>query len=293
MDDVAIGARASEELLAELAGLLGEPFLALRLPAELPLRQYGLAELAARASVNVGDAMGRLAKYAPLIHPALACELAVGVEEGRWVQRTPAHPRGVGRHVHELGLAFVVTHLRAGAGADLTPARVWFAHARPPELASLHAFFGTRALDFGAPDSGLVFAARDLAMPMREGDARLAATVEKLADAAVRAQPREVALRPRVATQLRALLPDRATVDEVAAALRMSPRTLQRRLEEEGTRFTDVLETVREEMARSLLAETELPLAEVSYRLGFADLATFSRAFKRWTGKPPGTWRRA
>ena len=71
----------------------------------------------------------------------------------------------------------------------------------------------------------------------------------------------------------------------------MSARTLQRRLEEEQTRFTEVLDRARLDLARRLLADPALPLADVAFRLGFADLAAFSRAFKRWTGKPPGQWR--
>ncbi len=72
----------------------------------------------------------------------------------------------------------------------------------------------------------------------------------------------------------------------------MSTRTLQRRLDDEGTRFSDVLDTVRERLARSLLLDPSLTLAEVAYRTGFSDLATFSRAFKRWSGLPPGAFRR-
>ena len=117
--------------------------------------------------------------------------------------------------------------------------------------------------------------------------------VERLAADALRAHAPSTSLRPRVETELRVLLPERANIDEAAAALRMSTRTLQRRLEHEGTRFSEVLDTVRADVARHLLSDPELPLAEIAYRLGFADLATFSRAFKRWTGKPPGTWRRA
>jgi AraC-like DNA-binding protein len=66
---------------------------------------------------------------------------------------------------------------------------------------------------------------------------------------------------------------------------------LQRRLSDDGTRFSDVLDEVRAELARDWLTAGTLPLAEIGFRLGFSDLAGFSRAFKRWTGEPPGTFR--
>jgi AraC-like DNA-binding protein len=82
------------------------------------------------------------------------------------------------------------------------------------------------------------------------------------------------------------------SIDHVASSMHMSARTLQRRLEDEGTRFGEVLEEVRARLARTWLRDPSLGLSEIAARLGFADLATFSRAFKRWTGMPPGQWRR-
>ena len=72
----------------------------------------------------------------------------------------------------------------------------------------------------------------------------------------------------------------------------MSGRTLQRWLEDEGVRFSLLLDSLRERVAWKLLAEARAPAREIAYRVGFSDLATFSRAFKRWTGGRPGAWRR-
>jgi AraC-like DNA-binding protein len=89
------------------------------------------------------------------------------------------------------------------------------------------------------------------------------------------------------------LIPTGATIDAVAEAMHMSGRTLQRRLEAEGVSFSEIVDGVREKLARRWLADPAKSLAEVGFGLGFSDLAAFSRAFKRWTGKPPGTWRRS
>jgi AraC-like DNA-binding protein len=105
---------------------------------------------------------------------------------------------------------------------------------------------------------------------MAHGDPRLLVTAEELAEVALRAQPRATEIATLVASKVEALLESGATIGAVARALHMSPRTLQRRLADE---------------ARSL--------TEIAFSLGFSDLATFSRAFKRWTGKPPGQWRRS
>jgi AraC-like DNA-binding protein len=83
-----------------------------------------------------------------------------------------------------------------------------------------------------------------------------------------------------------------ATVPGVAHALHMSRRTMGRRLEREGTTFAEELDDVRRELALAYVDEGELPLKEVAFRLGFSHAESFHRAFKRWTGEAPRTFRK-
>jgi len=292
-DEISVPELVVREVLEATATALGEPYLALRLPSELPLRRYGLAELAARSSATLREGLARMARYASLVYPGLACALEEGEIEALWFQRTPGRVRGVGRHAHEYGLAYVLTHAHKETGESIAASRVWFAHPRPPDVAPLHRFFGTRDLDFGADSSGFALPRAALDLPMRSGDARLLATAEDLAEVALRAQPQGSAFSSLVAARIQAMLAANASIDAVARAMHMSTRTLQRRLDEEGSRFSEVLDSVREGLARRWLTEETRTLSDIAYALGFADLATFSRAFKRWTGKPPGAWRRS
>ena len=77
----------------------------------------------------------------------------------------------------------------------------------------------------------------------------------------------------------------------MASELFMSSRTLQRKLEDEGTSYNDVLNETRRELALRYIKEESLPLTEVSFLLGFSDSAAFSRAFKRWQGLSPSEYR--
>jgi AraC-like DNA-binding protein len=289
-DEWSITLQGLDELMAAAAALTGEPFVALRLPGELPFARYGLHELAAHAAPTVRDALARIGRYASLIHPRLELRVDEAGDEAVVRQRLLGYPRGVGRHVQEYGLASILTHVRRDVG-PLLARRVWFVHARPRDLVPLYRFFGTREIAFGRDDNGVALPAEALARPLRSADARLLATVEPLAEAALRAQPPASDFAGAVAARVRALLPDGADAAAVARALHMSPRTLQRRLADEGTRFSDVLDEARAAQARQWLTEGALALGEIAYRLGFADLAGFSRAFKRWTGEPPGTFR--
>ena len=77
----------------------------------------------------------------------------------------------------------------------------------------------------------------------------------------------------------------------VAEKLSMQPRTLNRRLAPEGASFQGEVERLRYEFSRQLLANTDLPISQVAYALGYSAISAFSRSFRRWSGTTPGEWR--
>lgn len=293
LEEVPLALEDVGALLEEAAREVGDPALGVRLPGALELKRYGLAELAARASPTLKDALERVAKYGALVGAQHAYGLSVGAGEVDFTHRLLGHPRGVGRTLNEYALAWALALAREQTGRAVTPKRVWFIHPRPRDLTPLEAFFGTAELDFGRAENGLTLDAELLEAPLVARDARLLATAEHLAERELRERQPAQDFVGQVAARLKEqVAAGSASARTVARALRMSSRTLQRRLEEEGTRFSEVLDAVREDLARRYMADPELPLAEVAYRLGFSDVGTFSRAFKRWTGSAPGAFRR-
>lgn len=106
--------------------------------------------------------------------------------------------------------------------------------------------------------------------------------------------PGEDRLIDRLRSLIRGRLDDgKLSLEDIASALRMPARTLQRRLEEAGLSFRSIVDDMRRACAEQYLRDTSMPLAEVAVALGFADHASFNRAFKRWTGSSPGAYRRA
>jgi AraC-like DNA-binding protein len=77
------------------------------------------------------------------------------------------------------------------------------------------------------------------------------------------------------------------SLNEIAANFNVSPRTLQRKLKEEGISYQDVADEVRKSLAIHYLEEGGYPVKEISYMLGYNELSAFTRAFKRWTGRTP------
>ena len=278
-------------LLESAAGELDDPFLPLRLPAELESRSYGLSELAVRASPTVHEALRRMVRYAPLENERLRLALEERPEGVAFTCHVAGHPRGLSRHVHEYVLASVLTHARTLTGLPVVPRSVWFLHARPPRVEALRRFFGTEVLDFGRPDNGLLFDSAWLEARLTTADPRLLATAEQLADSALRARAPTQDFPATVAAQVAQALESGRSAEDIATRLHMSKRTLQRRLEETGLTFQELVDRVRSEKARALVGEDSLKLADVAFRLGFSDVSSFSRSFHRWTGVSPGRYR--
>jgi AraC-like DNA-binding protein len=288
-DELPVTARTLATML-ELASE-GAPHVALELPAALRFRRYDAGALAARVAATPRAALEAFARFGPLVFPRLEARVTV-TEEVVLSMQIAGAPRGLGHQVDEYVLATALGHCRRG-GTSITPRRVWLTSARPHgPLEALERAFGIDEIDFGREDTGFALTAEDAATALPAFDPMLVAVADQIASAALAHAPRPNALAATVAAKIEALLPGDATAEAIAAALKMSARTLQRRLEEEGHRYSSVLDDVRARVAKRLLADPSLGLGEIAYRIGFCDLATFSRAFKRWTGVPPGTYRR-
>jgi AraC-like DNA-binding protein len=291
-DEAAVTASGLAAMFGFTSELLAEPHVGLRLPMELQFRRYDAGALAARVAATPRDVLAAIERFAALVFPRLEAKVIVDGDELRFEVRVHGAPRGLGYQVDAYVLAFALGHCRRG-GTRIVPKRASLMSARPSgDLAPLSAALGTEEIELGAEHTGFTLGLVDGATILPAFDPMLVAAAEQLASVALAATPRAGALSAAVAARIEALLPSDVTAETIAAAMKMSGRTLQRRLEDEGVRFSTLLDQVRERMAKKLLADEALPLAEVGYRLGFSDLATFSRAFKRWTGVPPGAFRR-
>jgi AraC-like DNA-binding protein len=81
------------------------------------------------------------------------------------------------------------------------------------------------------------------------------------------------------------------SADDIAAVLTMHRRTLSRRLKGSGMGYRAITNEIRFEIARQLLQDTQVPLAQIAAALGYSEASAFTRAFRRWSGKTPTAWR--
>jgi AraC-like DNA-binding protein len=183
--------------------------------------------------------------------------------------------------IYDAFIALACNVMRGVCGSRWAPERVLFARVRPPNVGPYRRFCQAPC-QFNAVQTALIFPAFLLERSMPE------ASPQRLRSLEERAQAIGIELIAQLRRALRSLLfSGKCSADEMAGILLMHRRTLNRRLESQGTTFQRVLDEVRFEVARQLLDGTGLPLTEIAASLGYAELSAFSRAFRRWSGAAP------
>jgi AraC-like DNA-binding protein len=189
--------------------------------------------------------------------------------------------------------AFYANHIRTPLG-DTPFLECWFAHPRPPKTTAYERAFAPATLRFGAQGYGFVFDRDYLDVPLAGSDPALHAVLCEHVASTLRdldARGTLVAKVREIATS--ELGHGRPTARSVARRLRMSDRTLSRRLEREGVTFGALLNQTRRDLAlRYVTDHDDVAFTEIAFRLGFSHVEAFYRAFRRWTGTTPLTYRR-
>lgn len=283
----------TEALWAAAAEHLQDP---LRTAARLPLGAYSVVDFVAAKSETVGAGLRRIAEYFPLIDPRvrMTVESAGRDSQGELVSTLALVTAGGGPVppiAQQFTFAAIVLRSRRFTGLDWPLLRVEFTFPPSPSAVELSRTFGC-PIDFERDVARLVLGTDtfELRLPTAERE------LLPLLDQHAQGQMEQVGIQdepvPGLRDALRSICAEgRPSLLALAKRLGMSSRSLQRRLDEQGTSFSAELEAVREKLARAHLAKRDLSIAEVAFVLGFSDQPAFTRAFARWTGVTPQVFR--
>jgi len=186
-------------------------------------------------------------------------------------------------------LAVMLNIMQSLCGRSWKPSQVTVAHRRPDDIEPFRQCFRAPLL-FDAEQNALVFLAEWLTYRLPGDDPELRRQLEAQIEATRSRHPESFVEQVRSVLRT-ALLTDRADADHIASLFSIHRRTLNRRLNEDGISFKDLVEAERYEIARQTLLETDLQVGNVAALLGYADASAFTRAFRRWSGAAPGEWR--
>jgi AraC-like DNA-binding protein len=276
-------------LLEEAATATGCPHVGALMGLHGGLHSLGLIGRLMATASTVREAMLDLCTHQVRYTEGAVAYLTVQGGVGLWGYSVLAPPlRGIAQ----------ILDGAAGVGARMVQElcgrqseEVRFGHAPPADPSGYRQAFGVPCV-FDAEQTALVLSAETLAAPVRTADPALRRLLlQQVAEYRARENP-------PMAEQVRRILAAHVTsgeptLDLVAGVLGLGPRTLNRRLQAEGTGFREVLDQARHEVACQLLGATRMPVTEIGEALGYASPPGFVRAFRRTAGVPPSEWRRA
>lgn len=243
---------------------------------------------------TAGEALDRLSRYIPLLNDGLKVDV---VDDGRrttyrfsavadrdsYLHRNP-------RQAFETLAAGMVVTLQRLATAPCLPVEVCFRHQAPPSIAEQVRVFGR--VRFGQPDDVVIYDDATLRIPFISADPALLAMFEGNATRTLEALAARGGVSGRVLGVLGARLKGAVPpLSEVASALAMSERAVQRSLTEERTSYRQLVDDVRKNLAIEHLSRPGTSATDVAFLLGFSEPSAFTRAFRRWTGTPPTAFR--
>jgi AraC-like DNA-binding protein len=294
--DQRITASTYLELLGHGVRLTGDEQLGLHLGEAVRPGYYGVLGYLIMSCATLADALHRQARYAALVGNLGQVDLAdepprAGLEPQVAHSWQPLLPQQK-RQLSEETLAGWVTFGHWISGLDIPPTEVRFQHAAPADTAEYQRIFRCPVL-FDQADNALIFPKRLLATPLGQADAQVRLMLDAYADRLLGEIQQGHSVLDRARLELSRQLPEvGADLQQIAARLALSPRTLQRRLREAGLSFNQLVDETRQQLVLHYLRDPALELAEIAFLVGFSEPGSLARAFRRWTGQSPGEYRR-
>lgn len=277
-------------LSAHALALSDCPWLGLEVGQRSQVSLHGALGQAASACASVPQVLALVQRYITLRQSIIGLELET--HDGRIA--VVAQEYLTAPEVREFQLGYLTTTLLGlletvtgqGLHEDMT---LEWPFPAPPWAAKYERLVAVNRFDAPALRGELSPAL--LNRPTLAADAEARRLAERECERQLAAQQQGGNLSQRVQARLAACQGHYPAQEEIAAEQHMSVRTLIRHLQDEGTSYQRLLDTVREELACWLLLQTPLPVDAIAERLGYSDTSNFSRTFRRWVGMTPGEFR--
>jgi AraC-like DNA-binding protein len=266
----------------------GNPCFGLLVPRFVSPVTFHALGYAILASPTFKAVFQRLIRFQRLISDATEQRLELDGDRYRIVieRLSPLGPP------HEGIDAFMATGIRTLRGLSgsrrVNPLALYLQRPEPQPSELFHRLFRC-PIHFNAARDAAEYSRKDVEAPLPHANADLAKHSDTIVAEYLARSGRSGTLSDRVHALLVEHLPDGGPSEAtIAQHLSMGPRNLQLQLAQEGTSYKDLLNRARQNLARSYLQQGKYSIKEVAFLLGFADAATFTRAFHRWTGESPG-----
>ena len=266
--------------------------LPLRVGASMRCEEYGAFGLAWKSAPNLRGSYERGERYARTLTSVATYEVRED-DEGVYMHLHRDGDRAAlgFRLSNEATIASIAAISQEVCASEFRPQAIYFKHAAPESTRAHEDHFGC-SVNFGADMDALLVSHETVQAPNLVGDPSIVKFFDSHLDQELSKFEDDASLERRVRIQISQSLSEGVpTVSDIAHRVGMSGRTLQRRLSDRGYSFQKLVDEARRELAERLLKETSYPLAEVAFLTGFSEQSAFNRAFKRWAGETPRSFR--
>lgn len=276
-------------LLEDSARESGCMTFGLRMAESRQLSDFGAISLLLMHQPTLRDAIRTTVQYRHLLNEALAIHVEEVDRKVIIREEVVTDSPMASRQAIELAIGVMYRLCGALLGSHWRPYSVNFTHEAPQDL-HLHRRLFRGHLGFGAEFNGIVCTATELDAPNPLADPALARFAQHYLDSLASAEERSVALDVRKAVYL--LLPmGRASIEQIAEALGMNVRTLQRRLHEDDETFSSLINSVRRELVMRYMENEHYSMSQIADLLGYSMPSSFTRWFAAQFGVAPARWR--
>lgn len=288
-----VAAATYYELLERIAAQTNATELPLRTGASMRCDDYGALGLAFKAALTLRDSYARVERFARLWTSVVEYSLERAGPD-TWFRLYRSGPRRLGMRLsNEATLASAVCIGReVSSGANLTPKEVHLAHPPPKDIRGHLSYFDCPVI-FNSDRDAVLFSNTSLDLPNKLGDRGITKFLIGHLESELAQVTDQSRLKDRVRDLVARTLSDgQPQMKDIARRLGMSSRSLHRRLSEDDITFQALIESTRQDIAKGMLADKQYSLSEIAFLTGFAEQSSFNRAFKRWVGETPASFRK-
>ncbi|WP_063721683.1 AraC family transcriptional regulator ligand-binding domain-containing protein [Nocardia vinacea] len=270
---------------------LNDPHVALRVGRTHDPRGLGLTGYLFMTAPTVAEGFARQGAYLNTLTTYFTFALAEETEEELTFDIGSLRGEGRGRDLTiQVGLVGLAARAARATGTAVDPVRVRLRQTAPRRHDRFIEAFGTSRVDFGAPTDQITFRTADLALPLATSDPVLADILLRYAEIVPAMPAPATTWSDQLHYLLLKMLGDGpVTLDRAARRMATSRRSLQRRLEEEGTTWRRELDRARHAQLEDPSSRLSLNQAGMARRLGYSDARAFRRAQRRWAAEDDGT----
>jgi AraC-like DNA-binding protein len=279
--------RSQIRFLELAADALQDEMLGFHLARDYDLREIGLLYYVMASSEVLNDALQKIARYSGITNEGVSVKFRAGKEAVVVLDYVGVERRS-DCHQIEFWLLSFVRLCRQLTNRRLIPSRIRLVHRRRKTPAEFRSLLGCE-IEFGCGVDEIVFPGAVARLPISSADSHLNKILLKYCEEALAHRASApTTLRASVENAMAPLLPHgKANAVAIARRIGMSHRTLARRLSSESLTFSEIAEELKGELARHYLRDSDLPVSQIAWLLGYREISAFTRAFKRWTGKTP------